>query len=220
MLAGMDDTKLGRLVRALRQRRGWRQADLAAKAGVGPSVVSQLEIGRLDARSVATVRRIVEAFGLSFEGGIRGMGADADRVLDAPHATLLGACAGWLRTLGWITAAEVSYSEWGERGSVDLLGWHAPTATLLVVEIKTELASVDETLRKHGETARLAATIAGPLGWHASVVGRLLVFPEDRTQRRRVLAYESVMTGSYPMRSHQVKAWCRAPVGPCRACSS
>lgn len=213
ILARMDDTRLGRLVRALRRRRGWRQVDLAAKAGVGRSVVSQLEIGRFDARSVATVRQIFETFGLTYEGGVRGLGADADRLLDERHSTLLGACARWLRDLAWKTAAEVSYSEWGERGSVDLLAWHEATSTLLVVEIKTELASVEATLRKHDEKARLAKKIAGPLGWHASKVNRLLVFPEDRTQRRRVLAHESVMLGAYPVRGHRVRAWCRAPVG-------
>jgi transcriptional regulator with XRE-family HTH domain len=210
----MDDTKIGRTIRALRHRRGWRQVDLAQKAGVGRSVVSDLEIGRLEARNIATVRKIVAVFGLTFEGGIRGLGADADRVLDERHAALLGACAAWLGSLGWQTAAEVSYSEWGERGSVDLLAWHTPTANLLVIEIKTELASVEQTLRKHDEKVRLAATIARRLGWRALTVSRLLVFPEDRTQRRRVIAHASVLMATYPARSREVRAWCRTPSGP------
>jgi transcriptional regulator with XRE-family HTH domain len=209
----MDDTRLGRLIRVLRQRRGWRQVDLAKRARVGRSVVSDLEIGRLDARTLSTIRKVVETFGLSLDVAARGLGADADRVADERHANLLGTCASWLRALGWRSIAEVSYSEWGERGSIDLLAWHAPTETLLVIEIKTELASVEETLRKHDEKVRLAPKIARSHSWEPSQIGRLLVFPDDRTQRRRVTAHESVITGAYPMRSHRVKAWCRAPEG-------
>ena len=111
--------------------------------------------------------------------------------------------------------SEVSYSEWGEQGSVDLLAWHESTANLLVVEIKTELASVEATLRKHDEKVRLAPSVAaGRFGWRPASVGRLLVFPEDRTERRRVAAHASVMDGAYPMRSREVRAWCRWPSGP------
>jgi transcriptional regulator with XRE-family HTH domain len=209
----MDDTRFGRLIRILRQRRGLRQVDLARRAGVGRSVVSDLEIGRLDGRTLSTIRAIVQTFGLTLEVTVRGLGADADRVADERHARLLGACATWLRTLGWHVIAEVSYSEWGERGSIDLLAWHATTATLLVIEIKTELASVEETLRKHDEKARLAPKIARTHGWEPARIGRLLVFPDDRTQRRRVADHESVITGAYPMRSRRAKAWCRAPEG-------
>ncbi|MGH2464701.1 MAG: helix-turn-helix transcriptional regulator, partial [Candidatus Limnocylindrales bacterium] len=198
----------------LRPRRGWRQVDLAKRAGVGRSVVSDLERGRLDGRTLSTIRKVMESFGLTLEIAARGSGADLDRVLDERHARLLGACAKWLQSLGWQAIAEVSYSEWGERGSIDLLAWHPSTATLLVIEIKTDLASVEETLRKHDEKARLAPKIARSHGWEASQVGRLLVFPEDRTQRRRVAAHEAVITGAYPTSSHRARAWCRTPHGP------
>ena len=209
----MDDARAGRLIRVLRQRRGWRQVDLAEKAGVGQSVVSDVELGRLNGISLGTVRKVVAAFGLSFEGVIRGLGADAERVLDERHAALLGACAAWLSRLGWKTLAEVSYSVWGERGSIDLLAWHPASAILLVIEIKTELASVEETLRKHDEKVRLAPTIVRPFGWTPNSVCRLLVLPEDRTQRRRVAAHGAVLNGSYPTRTRQVRSWCRAPSG-------
>jgi len=176
-------------------------------------VVSDVELGRLDGRTLATLRAILAVFGLSVEVAVRGMGAEGDRVLDARHSRLLGACLAWLESLGWKTEPEVTYSERGERGSVDILAWHAPSRTLLVVEIKTELVSVEETLRKHGEKMRLGAAIARPLGWSPSVVARLLVLPEDRTQRRRVLANERVMANAYPARAHAVKSWCREPVG-------
>ena len=211
----MDDTRLGRLVRVLRQRRGWRQADLAGRAGIGRTVVSDLERGQANGTSLATVRKIVGAFGLSTELVVHGLGADMDRVLDERHAALLGACSKWLRGLGWTIVAEVSYSEWGERGSVDLLCWHAQTATLLVVEIKTELASVEATLRKHDEKARLGPKLARDrFDWRPQAVGRLLVFPDDRRERARVEAHASVLVGAYPLRGYEARRWCRSPSGP------
>ena len=73
---------------------------------------------------------------------------------------------GLLGAAGWMVRPEVSYSEWGERGSIDLLGWHASTRSLLIVEVKSELASVEETLRKHDEKVRLGSVVASRrLGW-------------------------------------------------------
>jgi transcriptional regulator with XRE-family HTH domain len=207
----MDDARLGRLIRVLRHRRGWRQVDQAERAGVGPDAVGNLESGRLGPMRTASIRAIVSVFGLSYEAGVRGLGATEDRLLDARHAELLGACGKWLSGLGWQTRSEASYSEWGERGSIDLLAWHPPTASLLVIEIKTELASIEATLRKLDEKVRLASSIVRPSGWRPMSVSRLLVLPEDRTQRRRVAAYASILGSAYPIRSREVRTWCRAP---------
>ena len=161
------------------------------------------------------MRQATAPLELSVELVARGRGADIDRVLDERHARLLGAAARWLAELGWETIAEVSYSEWGERGSIDLLAWHEATATLLVIEIKTELVSVESTLRKHDEKVRLAPRIARDrLGWQAQVVGRLLVFPDDRTERARIAAQASVLEPAYPVRSYAARRWCRLPTGP------
>jgi transcriptional regulator with XRE-family HTH domain len=210
----MDDARFGRLIRMLRQRRGWRQVDLAARAGVGVSVVARLEAGRLGPIRTATLRTIVGAFGLSFDAGLRGLGAEQDRLLDEKHALVLGSGASWLKGLGWVTAVEVSYSEYGERGSIDILAWHPSSATVLVIEVKTELASVEATLRKHDEKARLARTISRREGWQPRSVARLLVLPEDRTQRRNVERHSAVLGSAYPLGTRAVRAWCRNPSGP------
>ena len=69
--------------------------------------------------------------------------------------------AALLEAEGWLTAAEVTYSGYGERGSIDLLAFHPATRTLLVVEVKTEIASVEETLRRHDAKVRLAPDRTG-----------------------------------------------------------
>ena len=53
----MDSIRLGRGIRALRHRRGWRQEDLAAAAGVSQSEVSRIELGQLEAVPVLRARR-------------------------------------------------------------------------------------------------------------------------------------------------------------------
>ena len=213
ILDDMDDARLGRLVRALRHRRRWRQVDLAERAAVGHDAISNLEAGRIGAMRTDSIRAIVAAFGLSYEPSIRGLGAREDRLLDERHAGLLGSCAAWLSGFGWLTRAEVSYSEWGERGSIDLLAWHPPTASLLVIEVKTELVSIEATLRKLDEKARLAATIARSLGWQAASTSRLLILPDDRTHRRRVAAHAAILDGAFPSRWRELSRWCRSPSG-------
>ena len=162
---------------------------------------------------MSSIRAIVSAFGLSYESAVRGLGADEDRLIDQRHATLLGVGAGWLSSLSWLTRAEVSYSEWGERGSIDLLAWHAPTASLLVIEVKTELVSIEATLRKLDEKTRLAPTIARSFGWLATSTSRLLILPDDRTQRRRVAAHAAILDGAFPSRWRELSRWCRSPSG-------
>ena len=115
---------------------------------------------------------------------------------------------------GWEIAPEVSYSVYGERGSIDLLGWHAQTASLLVVEVKSEIASIEATLRKHDEKARLAARIGEErFGWHAKAVARLLVMPEHRTIRRQVEDKAALFESVYPARNIEVRHWLKTPAG-------
>jgi hypothetical protein len=106
----------------------------------------------------------------------------------------------------------VSYSEYGERGSIDLLAWHPPTRVLLAVEVKTEIVSVEATLRKHDEKARLAPGVARrSLGWEASRVVRLLVLPNASTPRRQVARHAALFDAAYPIRGHKVRTLLRTP---------
>ncbi|HWH24756.1 MAG TPA: helix-turn-helix domain-containing protein [Candidatus Limnocylindria bacterium] len=57
----MDELHLGRTIRALRRRRGWRQLDLAEAAGVHQSDVSRLARGYIGAYRVDAVRRVLVA---------------------------------------------------------------------------------------------------------------------------------------------------------------
>jgi len=115
---------------------------------------------------------------------------------------------------GWDVRAEVTFAVYGERGSIDLVAWHAQTRTLLVVEVKTELVSIEETLRTLDRKARLASRIVEErFGWEARAVSRLLVLPDASTPRRQVRRHEPVLGRAFPIRGGATRAWLRHPTG-------
>lgn len=210
----MDDAGLGRCFWALRHRLGWRQQDVGDRAGISQDVVSLAELGRIEDVSIRTLRRHARALGAELHLELWFRGAELDRLLDEGHAALVGAVASRLATLGWEVRPEVSFAVYGERGSIDLVAWHAASRTLLVIEVKTELASLEETLRRHDAKVRLAAgVVAERFGWRPVRVARLMVLPDGTTPRRQVQRHDAVLRTAYPLRGPALGAWLRAPVG-------
>jgi transcriptional regulator with XRE-family HTH domain len=101
----MNDAELGGVIRALRHRRGWRQTDLAAKAGVSASLISLLERGSASSLSVHGLRRIGSALDLrlTWDAGYRG--AELARLRDADHARLAEWLTQRLDAFGWTVVA-------------------------------------------------------------------------------------------------------------------
>jgi hypothetical protein len=62
---------------------------------------------------------------------------------------------------------EVSFSIFGERGVIDVLAWHAATRTILVIELKTVIADVNELIGNVDRKRRLAPRVAAERGWDA-----------------------------------------------------
>jgi transcriptional regulator with XRE-family HTH domain len=208
----VDDVRVGRLIRALRLRLHWRQADLALRSGVSQQEVSVLERGHLDAVPLRTLRSLLRALDASVQFDVRWRGGAVDRLLDERHAALVGETVARLTEAGWETRVEVTYSVYGERGSIDVLGWYSRLHLLLVVEVKSELTSIEQTLRKHDEKCRLASREARErFGWQARASARLLVASSDRTTRRRVSRASPVLEAAYPIRGVAVRMWLRAP---------
>jgi transcriptional regulator with XRE-family HTH domain len=144
----VEDLRIGRALRAIRHRLAWRQVDLARRARVGQSTVSLLERGHIDGLSIRALRRACAALDADLVLLVRWRGGDLNRLLDERHARLGARLARILEALGWEVSPEVTFAINGERGSIDLLAWHAGTRTLLVVEIKSELTSAGDTLRR------------------------------------------------------------------------
>jgi transcriptional regulator with XRE-family HTH domain len=210
----VDDRTVGLIVRALRRRRGWRQLDLAREAGSSQALVSVIERGHLDATKVRVLRKVFKALDAGLWIDLRWRGGAAARLLDEDHARPVGAVADGLQRLGWSVHTEVTYSVYGERGSIDLLAWHEATGALLVVEVKTELDSAEATLRKLDEKTRLAPTIVQErYGWRAGFVSRVLVLAETSVNRRRLASHARLFDTALPAHPTNVRRWLRHPVG-------
>jgi HTH-type transcriptional regulator/antitoxin HipB len=212
--APMDDLAMGRVLRALRHRLRLRQIDIAVRANVSQSLVSRIERGRLDEMARGTIRRVFATLDADVVTVVRWRGGQLDRLLDERHADIVGRVAALLRREGWVVIPEATFSEFGERGSIDLLAWHPATRTLLVVEIKTEIASAEEMLRRHDVKVRLAPKVAlERFGERPAVVARLLVIADSSTNRRRLDRLEPVVGAAYPARGGEVRRWLRSPAG-------
>lgn len=164
--------------------------------------------------TLRTVERICVALDIDLRITGRWRGGELDRLLDAGHAALQDHVKRLLEQVGWLVRVEVTFSRYGERGSIDLLAFHPPSGILLVVEIKTVIADVQSLLRPLDIKARLAHTAAATFGWRPRAVVPCLVIAEESTSRRRV-ARHSALFGRFTLRGLAARSWLRAPtVGP------
>ena len=215
----MDEGRVGRSFRVLRRARGWRQVDVAAAAGVSQGLITAIERGRWTTLSVATLRRIFATVGADFDCVVRFRGAELDRLLDERHAATSGVVASLLRQRGWKVAAEVCFNHYGDRGSIDLLAYQASPRTALVVEVKTEIASAEETMRRLDVKARLGAALAlARFGERPLRVVRLLAVVDSTANRRRVARLDPLFGPSFPLRGVPLRRWLETP-GPVAAAS-
>lgn len=126
----------------VRQRRGWRQDDLAAAAGVSRSLVALAEAGSIERLTVRSLRRIGAPLEVRLPVTPLWNGGEADRLRDRDHARLVDGVVKVLRRDGWEVIVEYTFSHFGERGSIDIVGWQADARTLLVIEAKTRIYDV------------------------------------------------------------------------------
>jgi transcriptional regulator with XRE-family HTH domain len=213
-MGDVTELEIGRVVRAIRHKLGLRQVDVARRSGVPRGDISDIENDRLWRVSVPKVARVLAAMDARLDLRVRWRGAAMDRLLDEGHARLAGAVTRLLIALGWVVEVEVSFSRNGDRGSIDILAWHAATQTLLVIEIKTELASIEGLLRPLDLKVRHAAAVARErFGLDARSVGRLVVMPETSQSRRAVASHAAVLGAALPQRGVEIRRWLRQPVG-------
>jgi hypothetical protein len=138
-------------------------------------------------------------------------GESLDRLRDSRHAALVETTVRRLERNGWLVLPEVSFSIWGERGSIDVLASHPATQTLLVVEVKSAIGDVQELLSTLDRKARLGPIVGRQRGWEVRRVCRLLVVGEGATNRRRVREHAATFQAALPDRGAAVGAQLRHP---------
>ena len=153
------------------------------------------------------------ALGADLDVRIRWHGEALDRLLDEEHAAIVDQVVAILRANDWEIELEVTFSEYGERGSIDIFGWHPATRSVLVVEIKSVVADAQGTLAPLDRKVRLAPKLARDRGWIPSAVSRLLVIGDTTTNRDRVRRLDELFGAALPVRGRDVRRWLASPTG-------
>jgi len=216
----VDFSRLGTIVRAVRLKKRWRQSDVATHAKVTRAAVSRLERGHASELGLDELVRIAEALDIGLRVTATWRGGELDRLLNARHSALHESVARWLLSLpGWELAPEVSFANFGERGVIDILAWHAATRTLLVIELKTEIVDVNDLMGRVDVKQRNALDIARGRGWNARLVAVWVIVGDSATNRRRVATHRTTLRAAFPSDQRGVESWLIAPNGTIRGLS-
>ncbi len=218
----MDDGRFGSAIRAVRHKRGWRQRDLAARAGVSDVTVSRIERGHIDTLSLRTLRTVASALDVRVDLIARWRAGDLDRLLNARHSALHDSVAAWFRDVmpEWELAPEVSFSILGERGVIDIVAWHPGRRALLIIELKTDIADVNELVGTFDRKRRLAWRIAKDRGWDPATVSGWVIVASSRTNRARIAAHGAMLRAAFPIDGRSIRAWLVDPIGTISALST
>jgi transcriptional regulator with XRE-family HTH domain len=216
----VDLLRIGRVFRAVRLRRSWRQKDLAAASGVSMATIGRIEHGRSDNAELGTLAKIAAALEIKLDVRAMWRGAELDRLLNAGHAAMHEQIAVLLAALpDWVWAPEVSFSIYGERGIIDILAFHPESGMLLIIELKTGFADVGELVGVMDRRRRLGRAIAAQRGWQAKAVSTWVVVAEGPTNRRRLSEHAGMLRHAFPVDGRRMRSWLRRPDGVTNALS-
>lgn len=181
----------------VRIRRGLRQDDVAGLAGVSASVVARQERGVI--RSLATLESHAGALDLRLDLRLHGRSGELVRLADEEHAAIVELLARWFREAGFVVEVEASFSEWGERGRIDLLACDPVSRLLVIVEVKTLLLDLQGLLGAANVRERLAKDIGRRRGWDVDRTVTVLAVADAPASRAVVRQHPSVFA-SYSTR--------------------
>jgi len=207
----VDEIAFGRSIRALRIRKRLTQAALAARAGVSRGVVARIEQGHAASVTIARLEGIAAALGARVLVKLLWQGEGIERLIDGRHAAVVEEVVRILRAAGWTVATEVSFNEFGERGSIDIFAFHPETRSLLVVEVKTVIGDAQELQSTLDRKVRLAPKVARVRGWPATSVSKLLIIVDTRANRQRIEALAATFRVAFPRRTWAVRRWLATP---------
>jgi hypothetical protein len=139
-------------------------------------------------------------------------GGELDRLLDARHAGMTETLVRRISSLpDWIVQPEVTFSIFGERGSIDIVAWHPGRRALLIIEVKSAIGDIGSLVRQVDRYRRLARDIARERGWAPAVVAVWVVVADGRTARRRLAEHRSTLRRAFPADGHAMERWIYEP---------
>jgi transcriptional regulator with XRE-family HTH domain len=213
----VDRVKIGNTFRAIRVELRLRQRDVAKRAGVSQQTVSAVERGMIGSVPMDTLDRLASALQADLDLALRWRGPKLARLLDRRHAALQNAVVAELSAAGWQTAAEESFNYFGDRGSVDILGWLPGPRALMVIEIKTEIVDLQDMLHAIDVKERVVPGVVGrSRKWLPVSIATVVVLPSTSTHRRAAAKHAALLSASLPARTGQIREWIRQPTGHLR----
>ena len=210
----MDLGSIARGLRTLRVRRRLTQHALGELSGVSRSVISRIERGMLRNVQLGDVADVASALGATADLRIRWNGESLDWLLDEAHAAMVERLVIVLESMGWECFVEVTFSIYGERGSIDVLGLHRTRGTALLCEVKSVVPDNQATLMALDRKRRLLPRILEERGRRSTVIACLLVIGDSSTARRRVARHGATFDLAFTTRGRAVAHWLRDPAGP------
>lgn len=209
----VDPLRFGRQYRTLRVHQGRRQQDVSDDSGLSRSLIAAIDRGQIEGVTVGALIRAARALDADIDLRLWWRGGALDRLVDEAHAAIIEAIVARLRRHGWLVEVEVSFSIWGERGSVDVLAFHPGRGALLVIEVKSAITDSQATIHGLDRKTRLALEIIGDRAWAGEVqhVSRLLVIGDTDRSRRRVAGLGVTYGTAFPLGGRAVRGWLTDP---------
>jgi hypothetical protein len=116
-----------------------------------------------------------------------------------------------LAASGWVMLPEHTFNLRGEHGSIDVLAWQPGTRAVLVVEVKTLMADLQDLLSTLDRKRRLAPALARELGWKPMLIGTILVMPAETQARNAIDRFRPIFDATYPARGREIRRWLACP---------
>ncbi len=192
-------SQVGISIREAREARGWRQADLASRAGVSQSAVSDAEVGR--GARIDTLQRLCRALGgdLAVETRLPFAGEERHQV-DLGHARCVGRMRRILGSAGYVCATEELLTDGPWRGWIDLVGYDAERRRLALVEVKTELRDAGALERQVERYAAGCLVVARRRGWRVREIAVAVVVLASKANDAFLVTNRQVLGASFPIR--------------------
>ena len=132
--------------------------------------------------------------------------ADRRRQRDPAHVRMSAHVVHKFRRAGWLVATEVEVGGDRSRGWIDVLAWHPPSGTLLVIELKTEIRDLGGIQRSLGWYEREAWAAARRLGWRPRAVLGCLLLLATTANDARARENREAFRSEFPVRANALMA--------------
>jgi transcriptional regulator with XRE-family HTH domain len=185
---------IGRTVRSMRMLRGWTQADLGERSGMGRMMVSRIE-GGMSAIDADVLERLGVAFGVPV---LLGFGRDPmEDVADAGHLAIQELALRLARAAGFTAQFELATRPQTPRHSIDVAVADDRRRIAIVIECWNTFGDIGAAARSTArKVAELEALVAR---WGEDIAVSSVWIVRDTARNRELIArYPEVFRSRFP----------------------